>query len=161
MSNLGRLCHVKGGGALAYRKGGDALIFKGNPPGEVVIRIPWGPQSYVCDAVGVYHELQFSATVQIVAGAGSIVERSEGGTETVVKVRIYSAPATIEVLTSIVSPCSDGSQDPGVSCDVLATQRGAVPRSRRGVAAPRLSAGGEPTSVRIEVGADCRLSGVF
>ena len=128
MDGLGQLAHVKGGGALAYRKGGHALVFKGSPR-SITIRVPWGPQSYVCRTYSVYHELEMTVTGGWLLGGGEIIEETHGGTESVFKVKPTELPAQFFVLCSGRSPCAAATEDPPEVPDMYfeatATQRGA------------------------------------
>ena len=104
MDGLGQLAHVKGG-ALAYRKGGHALVFKGSPR-PITIRVPWGPQAYVCHTYSVYHELEMTVTGGWLSGGGEIIEETHGGTESVFKVKPVALPAQFAVAASGRSPCA-------------------------------------------------------
>ena len=125
---LGQLAHVKDGHALAYRKGGHALVFKGRPR-PITIRVPWGPQSYVCTTYSMYHELEMTISGEWLSGDGKIVEQITGGTETVFKIKATDLPAQFAVVASGRSPCSAATEDPPEIPDMYfeatATQRGA------------------------------------
>lgn len=130
MDGLGQLAHVKGGAALAYRKGGHALVFKGSPR-PITIRVPWGPQSYVCATYSMYHELEMTISGEWLLGSGEIVEQITGGTETVFRIKPTELPAQFAVVASGRSPCSAVSEDPPEIPDMYfeatATQRDAEP----------------------------------
>ena len=130
IEGLGQLAHVKGGGALAYRKGGHALVFKGSPR-PITIRVPWGPQSYVCTTYSMYHELEMTISGEWLLGSGEILEQITGGTETVFKVKPTKLPAQFAVVASGRSPCSAATEDPPEIPDMYfeatATQRDAEP----------------------------------
>ena len=130
MDGLGQLAHVKGGAALAYRKGGHALVYKGEPR-PITIRVPWGPQSYVCTTYSMYHELEMTISGEWLLGSGEIVEQITGGTETVFKVKPTKLPAQFAVVASGRSPCSAATEDPAEIPDMYfeatATQRDAEP----------------------------------
>lgn len=130
MDGLGQLAHVKGGAALAYRKGGHALVFKGQPR-PITIRVPWGPQSYVCATYSMYHELEMSVTGEWLLGSGKILEQITGGTETVFRISPAALPAQFAVAASGRSPCAAATEDPPEIPDMwfeaTATQRDADP----------------------------------
>ena len=130
IEGLGQLAHVKGGAALAYRKGGHALVFKGCPR-PITIRVPWGPQSYVCHTYSMYHELTMTISGEWLLGSGEIVEQITGGTETVFKIKPTKLPAQFAVVASGRSPCSAATEDPPEIPDMYfeatATQRDAEP----------------------------------
>jgi hypothetical protein len=130
MDGLGQLAHVKGGAALAYRKGGHALVFKGSPR-PITIRVPWGPQNYVCSTYSMYHELTMTVSGGWLSGAGEIIEEIRGGTETVFKIKATDLPAQFFVMCSGLSPCAAATEDPPEVPDMYfeatATQRGAEP----------------------------------
>lgn len=130
MEGLGQLAHVNGGAALAYRKGGHALVFKGRPR-PITIRVPWGPQSYVCTTYSMYHELEMTISGEWLLGSGEIVEQITGGTETVFKIKPTKLPAQFAVVASGRSPCSAATEDPpeipDMYIEATATQRDAEP----------------------------------
>ena len=121
MDGLGQLAHVKGGAALAYRKGGHALVFRGEPR-PITVRVPWGPQNYVCSTYSMYHELEMTISGGWLSGAGEIIEEIHGGTESVFKVKPTELPAQFFVM------CSGA---------VRARSRSACPGDRRVMSARR------------------------
>lgn len=127
MDGLGQLAHVKGGAALAYRKGGHALVFRGEPR-PITVRVPWGPQNYVCSTYSMYHELEMTISGGWLSGAGEIIEEIHGGTESVFKVKPTELPAQFFVMCSGRSPCSAATEDPPevpeMYFEATATQRG-------------------------------------
>ena len=130
MDGLGQLAFRKNGSALAYRKGGHALVYKGVPR-PITIRVPWGPQSYVCATYSMYHELVMSISGAWLLGSGEILEQVVGGAESIFKIRPTKFPAEFAVVASGSSPCAAVSADPAEIPDMYfeatATQRGAEP----------------------------------
>lgn len=130
IEGLGQLAHVKDGHALAYRKGGHALVFKGSPR-PITIRVPWGPQNYVCATYSMYHELRMSINGKNIEGVCEILELTTGGTESVFKIRPRLLPAQFAVVVYGTSPCGAASSDPfeipDMYFEATATQRGAEP----------------------------------
>lgn len=120
---LGQLAYRRGGSALAYRRGGDALVYRGCPR-TITIRIPWGPQAYVCMRYSMYHELAFTSSIS----GGEVLESVTSGAEHMYKVRVAQAPATIRVTLSGGSSCTAVGEDPPeipeMSAEVMAGQRG-------------------------------------
>lgn len=127
MDGLGQLAHVKGGTALAYRKGGHALVFKGSPR-PITIRVPWGPQNYICATYSVYHDLTMSVSSGWLDGSGTILEQVTEGSEFIFKIKATEAPARFFVRLAGFSPCGaagDGTEIPDMWASATATQRGA------------------------------------
>lgn len=156
----GDLCYKKGGNALARKKDGDALVYKAAPSKTATIRVPWTPQSYVCNTYSAYHEISFSCSGAFSSGAGSILSKSDGGTETVFKVMVSQGPAVFTVSVSTSTECSAASEDPGVTCRVFAAQAGVTPMVRKTVPAPRAESGSAPTAVRVSFDASGKLTGI-
>lgn len=157
---LGDLCYKKGGTALAYKKGGSALVYKSEPSGDVTVRVPWSPQSYVCHTYDQYHEIAFACSGRFTSGSGSIVSRVSGGTEVVFTLRITQGPAVFAVSTGISTPCSATEEDPGATCDILANQRGVTPKVKRGVSAPRSESGKSATVTNIIFNSSKKLTSI-
>ena len=157
---LGDLCYKKGGTALAYKKGGSALVYKSEPSGDVTVRVPWSPQSYVCHTYDQYHEIAFVCSGRFTSGSGSIVSQVSGGTEVVFTLRITKGPAVFAVSTGISTPCSATEEDPGATCDILANQRGVTPKVKRGVSAPRSESGKSATVTIINFNSSKKLTSI-
>ena len=157
---LGDLCYKKGGTALAYKKGGSALVFKSEPSGDVTVRVPWSPQSYVCHTYDQYHEIAFVCSGRFTSGSGSIVSQVSGGTEVVFTLRITKGPAVFAVSTGISTPCSATEEDPGATCDILANQRGVTPMVKRGISAPRSESGKSATVTNIIFNSSKKLTSI-
>lgn len=157
---LGDLCYKKGGTALAYKKGGSALVYKSEPSGDVTVRVPWSPQSYVCHTYDQYHEIAFVCSGRFTSGSGSIVSQVSGGTEVVFTLRITQGPAVFAVSTGISTPCSATEEDPGATCDILANQRGVTPKVKRGVPAPRSESGKSATVTNIIFNSSKKLTSI-
>lgn len=160
MSDLGKLCYRHGVDALAYKHGGDALIYKSEPSGDVTVRVPWSPQSYVCREFGRYHEITFACSGLFTSGSGSVVSQVSGGTEVVFTLRITQGPAVFAVSTGISTPCSATYEDPGATCDILANQRGVTPKVKRGVPAPRSESGKSATVTNIIFNSSKKLTSI-
>lgn len=156
----GDLCYKHGGTALCYKHGGTALIYKALQPGDVTVRVPWTPQDYVCNYQGVYHVITFTATGSFVQGAGTILSQTSGGTEVVFTLRVTQGPAVFRVLTSSSTPCRGTYEDPGVTCRVLANQRGVTPKVKTGVAAPRVETGASAAATDISFDINRKLTGI-
>lgn len=157
---LGDLCYKKGGSALAYKKGGSALVYKSEPSGDVTVRVPWSPQSYVCHTYDQYHEIAFVCSGRFTSGSGSIVSQVSGGTEVVFTLRITQGPAVFAVSTGISTPCSATEEDPGATCDILANQRGVTPKVKRGILAPRSESGKSATVTNINFNSSKKLTSI-
>lgn len=157
---LGDLCYKKGGTALAYKKGGSALVYKSEPSGDVTVRVPWSPQSYVCHTYDQYHEIAFVCSGRFTSGSGSIVSQVSGGTEVVFTLRITQGPAVFAVSTGISTPCSATEEDPGATCDILANQRSVTPMVKRGVSAPRSESGKSATVTNIIFNSSKKLTSI-
>ena len=157
---LGDLCYEKGGTALAYKKGGSALVYKSEPSGDVTVRVPWSPQSYVCHTYDQYHEIAFVCSGRFTSGSGSIVSQVSGGTEVVFTLRITKGPAVFAVSTGISTPCSATEEDPGATCDILANQRGVTPKVKRGISAPRSESGKSATVTNINFNSSKKLTSI-
>ena len=157
---LGDLCYEKGGTALVYNKGDSALVYKSEPSGDVTVRVPWSPQSYVCREFGQYHEIAFACSGLFTSGSGSIVSQVSGGTEVVFTLRITKGPAVFTVSTGISTPCSAAEEDPGATCDILANQRGVTPKVKRGVPAPRSESGKSATVTNIIFNSSKKLTSI-
>ena len=157
---LGDLCYKKGGTALAYKKGGSALVYKSEPSGDVTVRVPWSPQSYVCHTYDQYHEIAFVCSGRFTSGSGSIVSQVNGGTEVIFTLRITQGPAVFAVSTGISTPCSATEEDPGATCDILANQRGVTPKVKRGVPAPRSESGKSATVTNINFNSSKKLTSI-
>lgn len=157
---LGDLCYKKGGTALAYKKGGSALVYKSEPSGDVTVRVPWSPQSYVCHTYDQYHEIAFVCSGRFTSGSGSIVSQVNGGTEVIFTLRITQGPAVFAVSTGISTPCSATEEDPGATCDILANQRGVTPKVKRGVSAPRSESGKSATVTIINFNSSKKLTSI-
>ena len=127
---LGQLAFRKNGSALAYRKGGNALVYKGESR-PITIRVPWGPQSYVCATYSMYHEFSMSINGKNIEGVCEILEQITGGAESVFKIRPRLLPARFAVVVYGTSPCGAASSDPfeipDMYFEATATQRGAEP----------------------------------
>ncbi len=156
----GDLCYKKGGNALCFKHLGSSLVHKGEASAEATVRVPWSPQSYVCSTYNEYHEISFSCSGSFTEGAGSIVEQTGSGTETVFKLKISDKPAVFEISVSTSTPCTAKEEDPGATCRVFVSQRGVTPRSKSGVSAPRAESGGSPTTVRVSFDSAGKLTGV-
>ena len=156
----GDLCYKSGGNALCYKGGGTALVYKGQASPTATIRVPWGPQSYVCNTYDTYHEISFSCSGAFASGSGSIVSQSSDGTETVFKVKVSEGPAVFALSVSTSTPCGAKEEDPGATCRVLAAQRDASPKAKSSVSAPRTESGSSPTVVSVSFDADGKLTGV-
>ena len=157
---LGDLCYEKGGTALAYKKGGSALVYKSEPSGDVTVRVPWSPQSYVCHTYDQYHEIAFVCSGRFTSGSGSIVSQVNGGTEVIFTLRITQGPAVFAVSTGISTPCSATEEDPGATCDILANQRGVTPKVKRGISAPRSESGKSATVTNINFNSSKKLTSI-
>ena len=157
---LGDLCYKKGGTALAYKKGGSALVYKSEPSGDVTVRVPWSPQSYVCHTYDQYHEIAFVCSGRFTSGSGSIVSQVNGGTEVIFTLRITQGPAVFAVSTGISTPCSATEEDPGATCDILANQRGVTPKVKRGSSAPRAESGKSATVTNINFNSSKKLTSI-
>ena len=157
---LGDLCYKKGGTALAYKKGGSALVYKSESSGDVTVRVPWSPQSYVCHTYDQYHEIAFVCSGRFTSGSGSIVSQVNGGTEVIFTLRITQGPAVFAVSTGISTPCSATEEDPGATCDILANQRGVTPKVKRGVPAPRSESGKSATVTNIIFNSSKKLTSI-
>ena len=157
---LGDLCYKKGGTALAYKKGGSALVYKSESSGDVTVRVPWSPQSYVCHTYDQYHEIAFVCSGRFTSGSGSIVSQVSGGTEVVFTLRITKGPAVFAVSTGISTPCSATEEDPGATCDILANQRGVTPKVKRGISAPRSESGKSATVTIINFNSSKKLTSI-
>lgn len=158
----GDLCYKSGGNALCFKRGGSALVCKGDGLGDITVRVPWTPQHYVCTTYSQYHEISFSVSgAWTVGGGGAVLSQDDGGSETVIVIaRPTARPAVFTLSISCSTPCSATDEDPGVSCDVFATQTGAHPLSKRGVSAPRTATGAFPATVSLSFDADGKLTGV-
>lgn len=122
-ADLGQLVHRRGSDSLAYRRGGHALAYRGEPR-TITLRIPWGPQSYVCSTYSAYHNLAFSSSVS----GGETVESETSGVEHIYEVRATEAPCTLEISLAASTPCSAASEEPPeipeMTAEVFALQRG-------------------------------------
>lgn len=150
MSNVGRLCHKRGGSALCHKKGGSALIYKVDreEPGAVTIRIPWSPQAYTCATYGAYHDLAFGVVAQTTQGAFGVMSQEVGGTETVIRIEsVKDAPAELRISLTCGMDCA-ADEDPGVTCRVLAKQDGGALVSKSGISVPR--SGGVDVRVKFD-----------
>ena len=157
---LGDLCYKKGGTALAYKKGGSALVYKSEPSGDVTVRVPWSPQSYVCHTYDQYHEIAFVCSGRFTSGSGSIVSQVNGGTEVIFTLKITQGPAVFAVSTGISTPCSATEEDPGATCDILANQRGVTPMVKRSISAPRSESGKSATVTNISFNSSKKLTSI-
>ena len=157
---LGDLCYKKGDTALAYKKGGSALVYKSESSGDVTVRVPWSPQSYVCHTYDQYHEIAFACSGLFTSGSCSIVSQVSGGTEVVFTLRITKGPAVFAVSTGISTPCSATYEDPGATCDILANQRGVTPMVKRGISAPRSESGKSATVTNIIFNSSKKLTSI-
>lgn len=157
---IGDLCYKSGGNALCLKGGSTPLVYKGLSAQTATIRVPWSPQSYVCNTYSVYHEISFVCSGFFSSGAGSVVSQSSDGTETVFKVKVTSGPAVFTLSVASSTPCSATQEDPGVSCRVLAAQRNASPKSKSAVSAPRSESGASPALVSVSFDANGKLTGV-
>jgi len=160
MADVGKLCRKSGGNALCFKHGGSALVFKAEQVGDVTVRVPWTPQSYTCNTFSTYHEITFSATGSFTQGAGSIVSQTNGGTEVVFTLRVTQGPAVFSISTACSTPCTAHEEDPGVTCNVFANQRGAAPKVKSGVSAPRSESGSSPTVTNVNFDAFRKLTGI-
>lgn len=158
--DTGALCYKSGGNALCFKGGGSALVYKGQSAPPATIRVPWGPQSYVCSTYDTYHEISFNCSGSFVSGAGSVLSQSSDGTETVFKVKVTQGPAVFAVSVGTSTPCSAAEEDPGAKCRVLAAQRNAAPKAKSNVSAPRSESGASPTVVRVSFDSDGKLTGI-
>lgn len=143
MSDLRKLCyHSAQDPSLCYKSGGVNLIYKIAPVEVCAIRIPWTPQSYVCVAASTYHELTLNCAWSFTGGSGSVISAPSATSgirtsELVFKIR-PSGGEIFTVTLSEHSPCTASyTEDPGVTCDVFATQPSIVPQYLQGVAIPR------------------------
>lgn len=160
MSDVGKLCYKQGDGRLAHKMGSGSLIYKSEPSDDVTVRVPWSPQSYTCHTYDQYHEIAFACSGCFMSGSGSIVSQVSGGTEVVFTLRITQGPAVFAVSTGISTPCSATEEDPGVTCDILANQRGVTPKVKRGVSAPRSESGKSATVTNINFNSSKKLTGI-
>lgn len=159
----GDLCYKKGGNSLCFKSGGSALVYKIDPsarPTEAVVRVPWTPQSYVCNTYDTYHEITFSCTGSFTDGSGEIVSQTNGGTETVFKLRITEGPAVFTISVSDSTPCTATDEDPGATCRVLVSQRGVAPIALSGVSVPRTDGGAKPNIIDVSFDEARKLTGV-
>lgn len=159
----GDLCYKKGGNSLCFKSGGSALVYKADPvakPTEATVRVPWAPQSYTCTTYNTYHEITFSCSGSFTRGSGSVVSKTDGGTETIFKLQVTKGPAVFTVSVSDTTPCSATEEDPGATCRVLAAQTGATPKSKSGVTIPRIDGGASPNTVRVSFDSNKKLTGV-
>lgn len=156
----GLLCHKRGGGALCYKRGDGRLVYKGEVPGEVTVRVMWSSNSYTCRMFSVDHQIRFVCTGEFTSGRGRVILHADRATETVFVLRIEHGPATFEVQASCSSPCTDKTEDPGVTCYVVASQRNATPGSKSGMSAPRTETGAAPGLAYVNFGSDGKLTGI-
>lgn len=167
MSVVGKLCHhfTASSRVLVYKSGGVHLVYKAKPIEDCAIRIPWNPQSYICVAANTYHELSLDCTWGFTSGSGTVVSAPSATTDITTAELLFkitpSGGAIFEVNISVHSPCSASyTEDPGVKCDVFATQPSTIPKYMQGIAIPRDT--NSPSSVSISFTFDSAgvLSGI-
>lgn len=161
MADIGKLCYVYGGSALAYKSGESALIYKsaGEEYGDIVVKIEWSPQSYVCKKYGYYHEIKFVCSGTWSAGSGTSTTDASGSLFVITLADV--APSSVYAISlGCTTPCEDTTEDPGVTCNVYANQRGAVPSAKQGVSCPRNTIA-TAAVVRVEMDADGKLLRVY
>lgn len=156
MSDVGKLCHKSGGSSLAYKHGGNALIFKAARPGGCTVQVDCRPATWICQTYNVEHQNTFSCNGAFAVGGGNVA-RTASGTSVVFTLTNITGPATFSVTFSNASNCST-TEDPGVKVNVVAAQSGAVPRMKTNVRCPMVSEG--VGSITVTFDASGKLTGV-
>lgn len=120
-SLIGLLCHVASRNELAYKYGGDSLIYKidpeeegGNPNSRtVVIDVLWDPINWVCDTYHENHIMFGNISCSIASGSGTAgPSRTSQVGENVFTFTITGFPAVIDVSMRFNAACSAGQYPP-------------------------------------------------
>ena len=156
MTDYGKLCYsATDNTSLIYK-----VIPKEKEIGNTTIRIPWTPQSYVCETYHVYHELTFNCSGRFTSGSGTATGNTNttgsSSVEMVITLSNVSANAVFTINVSYNTPCSAQDTAP-VQCDTFVTQQGGPTLALQGNSVAKSSSS---TAIRISFNGDGVLTGV-